>query len=126
MASRIATLTLRVKYDTDTVLNPAHLIGGTIDEILSWNAETDNKRLGIRFECSDAEYEDAAQAARREALMLTGLYLDAAAAGDCTSLTDLVFEAVKTWCAEEGLDDTFKAFLTLQREAMAAGFGQTK
>jgi hypothetical protein len=123
MAVRIATFTVRVAYDTDRILNPGHLIGGMTDEILGWNSDEDNKRLGVGVEVTDAQFEDEAQAARREALFMVGLGLDASANGH-DPMTQHVFNAVRKWCDLESRADTFGAYIELQQQAMALGHGQ--
>lgn len=125
MAVRIATFTVTVKYDSDRIVNPGHLIGGMSDEITGWNADEDNKRLGIGVEVSDITFETEVQAARREALLLVGVHLDAAARNsDAAGMVQNVFDAVRRWHELEGRTDVFASYIELQREAMAQGFGQ--
>lgn len=125
MAVRVATFTVSVKYDINRIKQPGHLIGGMTDEILQWNSDQNNVRLGIGIEVSDATFEDEAQAARREALLLVGIHLDAAARNsDPAGMVQHVFDSVGNWCDLEGRTDTFVAYLELQREAMALGHGQ--
>lgn len=121
MAVRIATFTVRVKYDTNTILNPGHLIGGMTDEILGWN----KNETHYSVEVTDAHFEDEVEAARREALFLVGVHLDAMAKDNHpTAMVQGVFEAVRIWVELEGRTDVFGAYVELQGEALALGHGQ--
>lgn len=69
---RIAKFVVTVDIDDTIIINPGHLMGGMVDEVLSWNEQAHGHKIAV----STIEIEDEVDAVRREAMELIGLQLD--------------------------------------------------